>query len=162
MLKSLIRGDDLLGVTISGVVAATAGQGDALVPRSLEPAGLRSLDLADLRAHRRALAGEAARVQRWRRVVQARIDLTVAVAVPVGRIGVDDHVALQLGQLAADLDRGGSGCGTTALPGLRDAARALSRYDEQVRTRLAKATAELVDRYARVPGDALSAGPLAG
>lgn len=163
MLKTLSLGDDLLGVTISGVVAAADGPADAPLPRPLEPAALRSLDLTDLRAHRRALVDEVARVQRWRRVVQARIDLVVAVAVPVDRIGAGDHVDLQLWRLTADLGRGAAtGCGTAALPGLRDTARELVRYDDEVRTRLAEATTELVARYAGVPRDALTAAPVEG
>lgn len=108
--------------------------------------------LDDLRLKRRALRSEVNRVQHWRRLIKARIDLSVAGALLPDRLGVDAWDVLGPGALLPDhvrmaqLVRGsGSASAVLDLPELRDIDRHLAAYGAQARSELERVTSALVE-----------------
>lgn len=122
--------------------------------------------LADLRGARLALRAEQARVGRWRRLLRAQIDLTVAAvalperlernvgdsALPGAGLDLPDHLelvaAVRNGSSPSDLDRLGN---------LRDLDRRLASYQSMLGEVLDRATDELIPRLAADPAAYLSA-----
>ncbi|MFP5333737.1 MAG: hypothetical protein ACLGIV_00325 [Actinomycetes bacterium] len=129
----------------------------AALPVSDDP--LADLTLAELRAHRHALLAEAASTTRWRRLVQARLDLVVAEAAPA------DDLTRPCGDLPEPPDTGRLAELLSAptddavglLRRLDHAQRALSGYGASVQAAASAATRELVERYAAAPGGCLDA-----
>ncbi|MFZ5870414.1 MAG: hypothetical protein ACOYXW_07815 [Actinomycetota bacterium] len=128
------------------------------------PTPLEQLPLAELREHRHALLAEAAATLRWRRLVQARLDLVVAGAAPPDELArpsehlpePPDTEALR----ALLVEPGDDAVGL--LRRLDAAQRALSGYGADVQTAASAATHELVERYAAAPGGCLDAARAAG
>ncbi|QGQ18270.1 hypothetical protein GC089_02055 [Cellulomonas sp. JZ18] len=116
--------------------------------------------LHDLRLERRALRAERARVGWWRRVVRARMDLTVATAARPADLGADVVFSLPLdvglevprpGELQTALEGTDAGRDVGALPALRDLDARLARYEEGVEQALRRVTDRLVERLACDP-----------
>lgn len=128
------------------------------------PPPLEELSLAELRQRRLALMAEAAATVRWRRLVQARLDLVVAAAAP------PDELVRPSEQLPAPPDTAAlrsllvepSDDAVGLLRRLDAAQRALSGYGADVQTAACAATRELVERYAAAPGGCLDAARAAG
>lgn len=109
--------------------------------------------LEDLRLRRRTLRSEVNRVLHWRRLIKARIDLSVAGALLPDRLGIDawdvlgpadsllpDH--LRMSQLV----RGsGSASAVLDLPELRTIDRHLAAYGAHARSELERVTSMLVE-----------------
>lgn len=119
---------------------------------------LQLMDIAELRRIRRVLRHEVAQASHWRRIVQARLDLTVARTVLPQPLGLD--VTDQLGEDAvaalvphADLvslaRRRGDMFPTSELHRLRAAERSLVEYEAHVRRALMSTTDALVERLCR-------------
>ena len=113
--------------------------------------------LGKLREHRRTLLWEAQRAARWRRLVQARLDMAVAVAVPVEDLthpqaGLDTPDAEALRRVLEDRDDVPTG---QELLELRALQQALVRYARALDALAAEATSELVHRLAEEPGRCL-------
>jgi hypothetical protein len=116
---------------------------------------LFGMPLERLRAHRQRLLEESARASRWRRLVQARLDLAVDAAAPV-----EDLAACPASLARAVRAAPHPGCDPVEQLRQVDRARAeLAGYAAQVRAELARATDELVDRYSCEPTRCLSAVP---
>lgn len=112
-----------------------------------------SAALEDLRLRRRTLRSEVNRVLHWRRLIKARIDLSVAGALLPDRLGIDawdilrpadallpDHVRM------SQLVRGsGSASAVLDLPELRDIDRHLAAYGAHARSELERVTSMLVE-----------------
>lgn len=131
---------------------------------------LSTLSLEELRRHRHELLSESERALRWRRLVQARLDLVVAGAAPADDLtrpstrlpeppDVDDLRAL-VAPATCQVDPADDAVGL--LYRLAAAQRALSGYGTSVQTAASEATRELVDRYARDPRGCLSVVPPIG
>lgn len=113
--------------------------------------------LDDLRLRRRALRSEVNRVLHWRRLIKARIDLSVSGALLPDRLGIDawevlgpvddlvpDHVRM------AQLVRGtASASAVLDLPELRDIDRQLAEYGAHARSELERVTSLLVERLSQ-------------
>jgi hypothetical protein len=153
-LKTDARGDDLLIMPSSPAVP------DPATATPAEPT-LQELTLEELRSYRRELLSESARALRWRRLVQARLDLAVADAAPADALhraaphlpDPPDTTALR-GLLHA------AGSDTVELLTRLDLAqRDLAGYGDAVAGAASEATRELVERYTRDPAECLSAVP---
>lgn len=116
--------------------------------------------LHDLRLERRALRAERARVGWWRRVVRARMDLTVAAAARPADLGADVVFSLPLdvglevprpAELQVALEGTEPGRDVAVLPALRDLDARLARYEEGVEQALRRVTDRLVERLACDP-----------
>jgi hypothetical protein len=131
---------------------------------------LSTLSLEELRLYRRQLLSEAERALRWRRLVQARLDLVVAGAAPADDLTrpstrlpepPDVHALRALvAPATCQVDPADDAVGL--LRRLAAAQRALAGYGTSVQTAASEATRELVDRYARDPRGCLSAVPPIG
>ncbi|MGP7959547.1 hypothetical protein ACTVCO_01890 [Sanguibacter sp. A247] len=105
-----------------------------------------------LRARRRALRAEMKRIQHWRRLLRARIDLSVSAALlpdrlglvatgPLGQITPPDHVRM------TTLVRGGLPTAAVLdLAELRDLENEVQEYGHRVRSELERVTEMLVQR----------------
>lgn len=120
----------------------------------------RGMDLAELRLKRRVLRHEATQVAHWRRLVRARLDLTVARAVLPERLGGDATHYLGTDapgpdvahyRLVSIVQGSGDGFPVADLPGLRAADDALAAYEVRVRCALMVATDLLVERLSTDP-----------
>lgn len=115
------------------------------------------MDAAELRQVCASLRHEITQIGHWRRLVRARLDLTVARAVLPGRLG--EHSASQTtprppvthGVLVGIAQAPGSGLSVTDLPRLRSAEVSLTDYETAVRRALMVATDALVDRMSEDP-----------
>jgi hypothetical protein len=121
---------------------------------------LSALPLEQLRAHRRELLLECARATRWRRLLQARLDLAVDALSPAEEL--DGRLAARACAPASlhDLVHGEPRTGPTPAAGgdpvdqlhdVQHAQRSLVRYTEDLRRELTATTDELVGRYTDDP-----------
>jgi hypothetical protein len=121
---------------------------------------LSELDLAALRAQRRRLTDEHARLTWLRRLVRARGDLEVARLAGV-TAPVDDETSLLTpvvrAALALEDDRAGQLPGSALLTELAVSERTLSRAVDDTQLHLDEATAELLRRYRDDPRTCLTA-----
>ena len=120
----------------------------------------RGMDLAELRLKRRVLRHEATQVAHWRRLVRARLDLTVARAVLPERLGGEATQFLGTDapgpdvahyHLVSIVQGAGTAFPVADLPGLRAADDALAAYEVRVRCALMVATDLLVERLSTDP-----------
>jgi len=117
---------------------------------------LLDLPLEQLRARRAALVEQSSRAARWRRLVQARLDLAVDAAEPVEELGDLDAPCPPLRALV----HGGDGAGPVAqLAAAAVARRDLGQYCAVLDDELGRATDELVERYRDDPARCLGAVP---
>jgi len=116
--------------------------------------------VADMRLDRRALRAERARVDWWRRLVRARLDLAVARAANPQPLG--ENIAFQLPlEVGLDVPRPGELADVLVGPGpaeevarlkeLRALDARLARYQSGVEEALALATERLITRLATDP-----------
>lgn len=109
-------------------------------------------DTESLRAHRRALRAEMNRVQHWRRLLRARIDLSVSAALIPDRLGLvasgtlsdvtpPDHVRMTT-LVRGDL----SASAVLDIEELRDLESDVQEYGRRVRSELERVTEQLVQR----------------
>lgn len=125
---------------------------------------LAQLTLDELRVHRRALLSESANASRWRRLVQARLDLAVASTAPPEPLTTLAPTvpappdAKELHDLVESVPDDAVGL----LLRLHHAQRALTGYGVAVDAAASVATRELVERYAAEPTGCLSTPRLAG
>jgi hypothetical protein len=124
-------------------------------------ADLGGLSLPELRRYRRVLLSESERTRRWRRLVQARLELTVAVAAPEDDLEQPAPGLPEPPEPAAlrALVTGPRDDTVGLLQRLQAAQRALTSYGDSVQEAASAATLELVERYAADPRDCLSAVP---
>ena len=105
-----------------------------------------------LRAHRRALRAEMNRVQHWRRLLRARIDLSVSAALMPDRLGLvatgtlldvtpPDHV-----RMTTLVRRDLPASAVLDLAELRALEAEVQEYGRQVRSELERVTERLVQR----------------
>lgn len=133
----------------------------------VEQAPVATLSLPDLRERRHRLVAEAARAGHWRRLAQARLDLTVADAL-ADDLSAPHASAVQDAPCfdslrALVIDGGADGRDVvTRLHQLDEAERLLRGYDTAVRAAVEEATLELVRRYSSEPAACLTAVPRAG
>ena len=120
---------------------------------------LQLLDLAELRRTRALLRHEVSQATHWRRIIQARLDLTVARAVLPARLGLEitDQVSPEalstipaFGDLLGIARRPGDSFPVDDLLRLRAAERSLGEYEAHVRRALMAATDALVERLEAV------------
>lgn len=120
---------------------------------------LQLLDIAELRRTRAVLRHEVSQATHWRRIIQARLDLTVARAVLPARLGLEitDQVSPEtlsmlpaFGDLLAAARRPGDAFAVDDLLRLRAAEKSLGEYEAQVRRALMRATDVLVERLEAV------------
>ena len=119
-------------------------------------------DTESLRARRRALRAEMNRVQHWRRLLRARIDLSVSAALIPDRLGLvgsgglsdvtpPDHVRMTT-LVRGDL----SASAVLDIEELRDLESDVQEYGRRVRSELERVTEQLVQRLTddlvRAPG----------
>ena len=116
-------------------------------------ADLLDLSLEQLRARRAALVEQASRAARWRRLVQARLDLAVDAAVPVEELG---GALAPLRALVHGRDEAGP---IAQLAAAAVARRDLGSYCAELDDELGRATDELVERYRDDPARCLVAVP---
>lgn len=121
-----------------------------------------SVDAVGLGSQRRALRDELERVQRWRRVVRARLDIAVAVAVPPGLLamlpglaegtdlGMDVPDPAELDPLLCDRV---PAVEVRALAELRGLDVRLAAYERAVGCALRAATDRYVERLAEHPDE---------
>jgi hypothetical protein len=123
-----------------------------------------SVALYDLRRSRTALRAESARVEHWRRLLRARIDLTIATAALPGRLGENaggtlppasmrdlrDHL-----ELVTALQDSGAPPELGSLGALRELDHRLASYEATVSEALGGATDELIRRLAMDPSASL-------
>jgi hypothetical protein len=138
---------------------------------------LAALALDDLRAYRQELVAEESRVSYWRRILHARLDLSVRPAGTPHRLrevlaehrtanrrlamSVHDHVDLPpLPDLTVLWDTEYAAGDDALLTRLSAAEAELSAYRRSLHGRLDDATAELIARYRDEPALALRALPL--
>lgn len=118
------------------------------------------MNVAELRLKRRVLRHEATQVAHWRRLVRARLDLTVARAVLPERVG--GAATQYLGtdapgpdiahyRLVSMVHGTGDQMPVADLPSLRAADDALAAYEVRIRCELAVATDLLVERLSADP-----------
>lgn len=121
------------------------------------PRPIHAMDADELRAVCARLRYEITQIGHWRRLVRARLDLTVARAVLPGRLG--DGVA-EPGSTAPTVSHSvlvgiaqpaGTGLSVTDLPRLRSVEGSLADYEAEVRRALMIATDALVDRMGEDP-----------
>lgn len=120
----------------------------------------RAMDVAELRLKRRVLRHEATQVTHWRRLVRARLDLTVARAVLPERLGGDATQYLGTDapgpdvahyHLVSIVQGAGDQLPVADLTRLRAADDALAAYEVRVRCALMVATDLLVERLSADP-----------
>lgn len=124
-------------------------------------------DTEVLREHRRALRAEMNRVQHWRRLLRARMDLSISAALLPDRLGLvpvsalvgvapPDHVRM------ATLVRGDVPTSAVLdLGELRDLEAEVQEYGRQVRSQLERVTERLVQRLTDdLTGASASLSPL--
>lgn len=119
---------------------------------------LSQVDLATLRAQRRRLSDQHARLTWLRRLVKARGDLEVARLTGVTAPSGDEASLLPptvRAALALEVDRP-STLGSTLLTELADTERSLGRAADDTQQHLDRATAELMRRYRDDPRTCLS------
>lgn len=161
--------------------AGARGRGTARpAPRRVPE--LAHLSLDDLRAYRRELVSEEARISYWRRILQARLDLVIDArdhhALDRLRGVLDAHadssrrlaltpltVAEELAPLPDltvlwETPSDGTDDSGSLLRRLADAEHQLSSYRRSLHERLDAATGELIARYRDEPALALRALPL--
>jgi len=120
-------------------------------------ADLLDLSLEQLRARRAALVEQSSRAARWRRLVQARLDLAVDAAVPVEELDELDAPCPPLRALV----HGRDGVGPVAqLAAAAVARRDLGTYCAGLDDELGRATEELVERYRDDPARCLVPVPV--
>ena len=115
------------------------------------------MDADELRLVCAGLRHEITQIGHWRRLVRARLDLTVARAVLPGRLG--EHVACHGGArptvthsvLVGIAQAAGTGLSVADLPRLRSVEDSLEVYETSVRRALMIATDALVDRMSEDP-----------
>lgn len=128
----------------------------------LLPDGRRAshLELAEIRETRRVLRHEVTQIAHWRRLLRARLDLTVARAVLPERLGGEAAQYLARGVTGpvvphshlVSITRGtGEAFPVDDLPRLRSADASLAIYEGQVRAALMVATDLLVERLSADP-----------
>ena len=111
----------------------------------------------DLRADRRALRAEQARVGWWRRIVRARIDLAVASAARPEALGIEDVPFSTAFDAPAFTDLDGALDGIdrpgemARLERLRSLDERLAHYARGVEDALARTTDDLIERLAHSP-----------
>ena len=124
---------------------------------NLAPRPIHTMNAAELRLACASLRHEITQIGHWRRLVRARLDLTVARAVLPGRLG--DTIADQ-GATAPTVTHSvlvgiaqpaGAGLSVTDLPRLRSVETSLAVYETEVRRALMVATDALVDRMSGDP-----------
>lgn len=104
---------------------------------------------SDLSRARRALRAEQLRIARWRRIVQARLELEVATIAAPDPIGLGPELldltdvplhAPAQGDLAGALPANDPGAAVRSLPELRDLDRRLAAYEDRIETAMADLT----------------------
>lgn len=123
------------------------------------PTDPSAMDLAELRRTRSVLRHEATQIAHWRRLVRARLDLTVARAVLPERLGGEATAYLGADAPGPDVAHHhlvrivqvGNAFPVADLPSLRSADDALAAYEVRVRCALMVATDLLVERLAADP-----------
>lgn len=142
----------------SGAVLKIAPGTDDVLSMTIAPGDdLAQLSLDELRAHRRALLTESANASRWKRLLQARVDLAVAGTAPADPLRrpspalpePPDHNHLR------DLVESMPDDPIGLLQRLNLAQQALSGYGAGVEAAASLATRELVERYVTEPGSCL-------
>lgn len=150
------------------------------------PVAFAHLSMAELRAYRHALDDEEVRVSYWRRLIQARVDVTraggglgITDAAALQRVLSDDHagrvrtsmlrelptddspplpgIAPLWARLDGDDDAGGR---ILLLEDLMTVEVKLSAYRRELHQRIDAATIELISRYRIEPRLCLAALPL--
>lgn len=142
LLKRASRGDEPLVVT------------DLASPSSTTAQDLLDLPLQQLRARRAALAEQASRAARWRRLVQARLDLLVDAAAPVEELGGAVPPLRPLVEASA------AGDPVEQLVCAAQAGRDLRAWSAALESELGRTTDELVERYRLEPARCLAVVPL--
>ena len=116
------------------------------------PRPIHAMDAVELRLACASLRHEITQIGHWRRLVRARLDLTVARAVLPGRLGEHPaslsatRPAVAHGVLVGIAQDTGTGLSLTDLPRLRTVELSLADYETAVRRALMIATDALVDR----------------
>lgn len=132
------------------------------------------MDADELRLACASLRHEITQISHWRRLVRARLDLTVARAVLPERLGQQAATlgtpapAVAHGVLVGIAQATGPALSVTDLPRLRTAEESLTDYEITVRRALMIATDALVERLSQdpafralhLPDDAPAARPL--
>ena len=122
------------------------------------PRPIHAMDADELRLVCANLRHEITQIGHWRRLVRARLDLTVARAVLPGRLGenaaAQDAARLTVthGVLVGIAQPAGSQLSVTDLPRLRSVEVSLADYETEVRRALMVTTDALVDRMSEDPG----------
>lgn len=161
---------------------------DEPVPGGSVHLPLALLSLPELRTYRHALDDEEVRVSYWRRLIQARVDVTraggglgISDAAALRRVLADDHartartsrlrelpsddspplpdIASLWSRLDGDDDEGGR---ILLLEDLMDVEVKLSAYRHDLHQRIDAATNELIGRYRAEPKLCLAVLPLSG
>ena len=121
------------------------------------PQPIHAMSAAELRLACASLRHEITQIGHWRRLVRARLDLTVARAVLPGRLGdtITDQgataPAVSHSVLVGIAQPPGAGLSVTDLPRLRSVEDSLAIYETEVRRALMVATDALVDRMTEDP-----------
>lgn len=120
---------------------------------------LAQLSLDELRVHRRALLTESATTSRWRRLVQARLDLAVASTAPPEPLARPSAMLPEPPESdeLRDLVESVPDDPVGLLLRLHHAQRALTGYGAALEAAASSATRELVERYAAEPSGCLTA-----
>lgn len=121
------------------------------------PRPIHAMDADELRLACANLRHEITQIGHWRRLVRARLDLTVARAVLPGRLG--ENVAAQSatrltvthGVLVGIAQPAGGMLSVTDLPRLRSVEASLAAYETEVRRALMVTIDALVDRMSDDP-----------
>lgn len=117
-------------------------------------------ELAEIRETRRVLRHEVTQIARWRRLLRARLDLTVARAVLPEQLGgeaaqylADDVTApvVPYSHLVSITRGSGEAFPVDDIARLRSADASLAEYEGQVRAALMVATDLLVERLSQDP-----------
>ena len=115
------------------------------------PRPIHVMDADELRQVCASLRHEITQIGHWRRLVRARLDLTVARAVLPGRLG--EHAVAEstarpgvTHSVLVGIAQAGTGLSVTDLPRLRAAEDSLADYESAVRRALMVATDALLDR----------------
>ncbi|WP_029069086.1 hypothetical protein [Jonesia quinghaiensis] len=112
------------------------------------------LSETELQETRRRLRTELATIAHWRRLIRARIDLTIAQATPPPQLGgylqeflsISPTMNSQLQDVSAQVLTAHTLYSVTDLPDLKRSELALTTYEKDVRTALMAVTDELVAR----------------
>lgn len=131
------------------------------------PRPIHAMDAEELRTVCAGLRHEITQIGHWRRLVRARLDLTVARAVLPGRLGeltASSGAAspgVTHGVLVGIAQAAGTGLSVADLPRLRSVEDSLEDYEAAVRRALMIATDALVDRMSEDPAFRALHSPLA-